>query len=251
MARRTRRLLLAVAAAAGAVGGWVLYTRGRSLWVPVVRAAVGKRTVDDVLARYGPKAEARLRPHFERAGVRYSPARIALIGLKAEKRLELWAGKDDKWALIRSYRVLAASGRPGPKLREGDRQVPEGIYTLEYLNPNSSYHLSLKLNYPNAFDRKHAEAEGRTEPGSDIFIHGKAVSIGCLAIGDRPIEELFVLVARVGKANVKVLIAPNDLRRAKAVTDLSTAPAWVPELYAQLERELRQFPIASQRKDTK
>jgi murein L,D-transpeptidase YafK len=71
-----------------------------------------------------------------------------------------------------------ASGKAGPKLREGDGQVPEGIYRIDGLNPNSSYHLSLKLNYPNDFDLEQARTEGRTELGGDIFIHGKAVSIG-------------------------------------------------------------------------
>ena len=120
----------------------------------------------------------------------------------------------------------------GPKLQEGDRQVPEGIYQLEYLNPNSSYHLSLKINYPNAFDLKHAMLEGRDEPGSNIFIHGKAVSIGCLAMGDRAIEEIFVLVAKTGRNNVTVAIAPSDPR--KNSLENTTNQAWISQLYQEL-----------------
>ena len=72
--------------------------------------------------------------------------------------------------------------------------MPEGVYRIVALNPNSSYHLSMKLDYPTEFDLSKARAEGRTRPGSDIFIHGKAVSIGCVAVGDDAIEEIFVLV---------------------------------------------------------
>jgi len=71
---------------------------------------------------------------------------------------------------VADYRITAASGTAGPKLREGDRQVPEGIYRIVGLNPNSRYHLSMKLDYPNAFDRHQAARDGRARPGSDIFI---------------------------------------------------------------------------------
>jgi len=156
--RRARLKAIALVAGILAVAALVLRSHGRWLWVPAYRAVAGSRTEKDVLARYGPAAEKRLRPHFQRAGVAYPPKQIALLGFKAERKLELWAAKGEGWTFIRAYPVLAASGTAGPKLREGDRQVPEGVYTLEYLNPNSSYHLSMKLNYPNAFDLKHAKA---------------------------------------------------------------------------------------------
>ena len=69
------------------------------------------------------------------------------------------------------YPILAASGVLGPKLREGDKQVPEGIYGAEALNPNSKFHLSIRLNYPNTFDRRMAQSDGRTQLGGDIMIH--------------------------------------------------------------------------------
>ncbi len=199
------------------------------------------RTVQDVVDVYGDAAQRRLVPRFEAAGVAYPPSEVVLIGLKEERVLELWAPHDGGWRQVHSYPVLAASGVAGPKLREGDRQVPEGVYRIIGLNPNSSYHLSLKLNYPNAFDRRHAAAEGRTEPGSDIFIHGRAVSIGCLAIGDPAIEELFVLTARIGRDKVKVLIAPHDARLRSLFPLATGLPAWAPELYREIEAELRQF----------
>lgn len=237
-----RRRLLVTALLAGVVACgalWVL--RSTPLGRRMVRRAVGRRTVAEVLEEYGTAAGERLRPHFERAGVPCPPARLALLAFKREKRLELWAAKQGEWAFVRSYPILAASGHAGPKLREGDRQVPEGLYRIVGLNPNSSYHLSMELDYPNEFDRRHAKAEGRTQPGSDIFIHGKAVSIGCLAMGDEAIEELFCLVARVGPSHVRVIIAPNDLRRGEPVTDVTTGPPWLPELHGQITSALAAF----------
>lgn len=73
---------------------------------------------------------------------------------------------------IKSYPILAASGSIGPKLRESDMQVPEGVYQIESLNPNSQFHLSLRVNYPNEFDREQARIDGRAQLGGDIMIHG-------------------------------------------------------------------------------
>jgi murein L,D-transpeptidase YafK len=115
--------------------------------------------------------------------------------------------------------------------------VPEGIYRVEGLNPNSSYHLSIKLNYPNAFDLEHAKLDGRTGLGGDIFIHGKTVSIGCLAMGDEAIEELFVLINRIGIKNVRVIIAPHDFRNNTVEPGRDQLP-WVRELYALIQQEL-------------
>ena len=117
--------------------------------------------------------------------------------------------------------------------------MPEGIYQLAYLNPNSSYHLSLKVNYPNAFDQKYAAIEGRDTPGTNIFIHGKAVSIGCLAIGDSAIEELFVLAAKTGISNVAVAIAPTDPRIANL--ENTTEKAWVDVLYNDLTHFFKSY----------
>jgi murein L,D-transpeptidase YafK len=159
--------------------------------------------------------------------------------LKEEGRVELWAG-DRTRRHIRDYDTKAASGGPGPKLREGDLQVPEGLYKILWLNPNSSYHLSMKLDYPNAFDRAKGRADERTRLGGDIFIHGRAVSIGCLAMGDPAIEELFTLVAESGVGNVQVVIAPHDLR-TRAATAPTRGPYWVRELYEALAPEVARF----------
>lgn len=207
----------------------------------VRRQPLRPRTVADVVTRYGPAARARLVPHFRKAGVAYPPNEIAILVLKREKRVALWARSGRQWRFVRNYPILAASGHAGPKLREGDYQVPEGVYRIEHLNPNSSYHLSMKVSYPNAFDRRMAARDRRTRLGGDIFIHGKAVSIGCVALGDPAIEELFTLVAETGHPRVKVIIAPNDLRVAGAVMHES-APPWVGQLYRTIAAALAQFP---------
>ena len=223
-------VLLAVSAAALAPFiGPTLYARMRT-----------KRTVDQVVAELGPAAEGRLRPAFERARVVYPPREIALIGFKTEKRLELWAPADGAWKRVHEWTVLAASGTVGPKLREGDRQVPEGSYRIASLNPNSRFHLSLELDYPSSLDRARAIDEQR-DPGCEIFVHGSDRSIGCLAIGDSGIEELFVLAANVGLDNVKIVIAPSDFRRHGLPAANPSQPEWLPGLYAQVASAMTPF----------
>lgn len=114
---------------------------------------------------------------------------------------------------------LKWSGTLGPKLREGDGQSPEGFYkvTRAALNPNSSYHLSFNLGFPNAYDRAH----GRT--GSFLMVHGDCVSIGCYAMRDKGIEDIYGLVEAAlkgGQKAVSVHVFPfrmtkeNMIRRA-------------------------------------
>lgn len=217
--------------------GTIFYIYGRGIWYPAFVQLAGKRVVADVISEIGPEARSRLLPYFRTAQVSYPPDQITLLAVKSTGLLELWAQNGGSSKHIRTYIIHAQSGDLGPKLREGDKQVPEGIYRIEGLNPNSSYHLSMKLNYPNEFDLKHAQIEGRQEPGSNIFIHGKAVSIGCLAMGDVAIEELFALVHDVGKEKVKVVIAPQDPR--KLPLDPSGKPLWVTELYNNITQEFK------------
>jgi hypothetical protein len=165
-----------------------------------------------------------------------------LVGLKHERLLHVYAaGPDSVYQFIRSYPIQGASGGLGPKLRQGDMQVPEGLYRVESLNPNSPGHLSLRLNYPNAFDRRAARADGRTDLGGDITIHGNTVSFGCLAMGDQVAEDLFVLAADTGLNNIQVILAPTDLRYNPLELP-STLPSWMPVLYQQIHRALDQLP---------
>jgi hypothetical protein len=197
-----------------------------------------------IAAEVGPKAEYLLRARFQHAGVDYPPERIQLIALKETKRLELWVWTQKMWRHIHDYPIFAASGHAGPKLKEGDKQVPEGFYRITALNPNSKFHLSLKLDYPNPFDWQQAIAEGRKEPGSDIFIHGSAWSVGCLAIGNQNVEEIYALVSRTGPEKVQVMIVPYDFRvRNYSITKHD--PPWLESLYGYLSLRMHQFPLAA------
>lgn len=192
-----------------------------------------QQIIDKTAQQYSHKADKRLKPYFNKAHVIYPPQKISLLIFKQERRLELWAFDGYCWRFIKAYPVLAASGHPGPKLHEGDWQVPEGVYKIDSINPRSHYHLSLDLNYPNDFDREHAALDHRSHLGENIFIHGNHVSIGCIAIGNTAIEELFVLVYKVGLDNASVIIAPDDLRYKPSLS-VSHAPLWLPQLYQQL-----------------
>ncbi len=202
-----------------------------------------RKTVEDRLRELAEPVAQRLSPDFARAGVAYPPGHLALLAFKDTRIVELYAGASpDRLVFIKRYPILAASGNPGPKLREGDRQVPEGLYFVESLNPNSLYHLSMRLNYPNAFDREQAAREGRTGLGGDIMIHGSNLSIGCLAIGDPAAEELFILAAHAGVENVRVLISPTDFRNQPPDGAPPPEPDWVAGLYNDLRTALRDFP---------
>lgn len=200
----------------------------------------GRNGIADAADFYAPSAESRLKPAFDRNKVSYPPDKIALIAVKSEKVLQLWTKSWGKWHKIKDYYILAASGKLGPKLRAGDKQVPEGVYRINSLNPNSSFHLSMKINYPNAFDLYYAEQDGRKNPGSNIHIHGSYYSIGCIALGDKAIEELFVLSHRVGIDNIKVFIVPTDPRKGK-MTPVKGSPDWVADLYEFMEYSLMEI----------
>ncbi|WP_395789282.1 L,D-transpeptidase family protein [Aquimonas sp.] len=128
---------------------------------------------------------------------------------KRESELELWVQPraQGELKLFRTYPICAWSGRLGPKTREGDRQAPEGIYSIRrgQLNPRSQFHLSFNLGYPNAYER----AQGWT--GSALMVHGACVSIGCYAMTDPAIEEIYTLVdaaLRAGQSAVPVHALP-------------------------------------------
>ena len=171
--------------------------------------------------------------------IRY-PKKLTLIGLKHEKRLEIWGTDRSEQHLLATYPFTAFSGILSPKLKEGDRQIPEGIYRIDYLNPNSKFHLSMHLTYPNAFDKKMAKREKRTHLGGEIMIHGSNRTIGCIPIGDDKIEELYALVKKVGLKNVKVILSPVDFR-VMTVKIKSNKHPWFEELYKKITKEMKPF----------
>jgi len=139
------------------------------------------------------KIEDTLRKQFEQKKLVWPPQEVYVRSFKYDRELEVWVKSDDSkegFKLFKSYRVCMQSGTLGPKRMEGDYQMPEGFYYINEFNPNSNYHLALGINYPNASDKLLSDEQ---RPGNMIYIHGGCVSTGCIAISDKPIEELYVL----------------------------------------------------------
>jgi hypothetical protein len=205
----------------------------------------GERTVELRLDEIGPRARERWRRSFRAAGIGYPAASVVLVAFKRERKMEVYAGSSpSRLRFVRRIAITAASGGPGPKLREGDGQVPEGIYSVDRLNPNSAYHVSLHLDYPNDFDEAMARRDGRRRLGGQIMIHGNAKSIGCIAVGDQAAEDIFVLAADAGVGATKVVIVPRDFRGGDVALPARGQPSWVRDLYARLDLELRALPAS-------
>ncbi|MBK9285559.1 MAG: hypothetical protein IPM51_14755 [Sphingobacteriaceae bacterium] len=134
---------------------------------------------------------------------------IHLRSFKREKELEIWARNKGakQFTLLKTIPICATSGDLGPKRKEGDGQIPEGMYHVSWFNPMSDYHLGMKINYPNLSDKKKAKG---SRPGGDIMIHGYCVTIGCIPLQNEPIEEVYVLCVEAKNAgnDVGVSIFP-------------------------------------------
>ena len=148
--------------------------------------------------RYAPRsdrsaaASKRVRPALEAAlrvkGLRWG-APVFIRIFKEEKELELWIDDGKQFKHFKTWPICKYSGTLGPKLKEGDGQAPEGFYFVprSRMNPRSRFHLSFNLGYPNAYDRAHKRT------GSALMVHGNCVSIGCFAMTDARIEEIYSL----------------------------------------------------------
>jgi len=205
----------------------------------LVRLSKGAYSVKQRLAQYSPIVRERLTEDFRQVNCPYPPVGLLLVGLKDEKQLEIWvkpeAGKG--YVLLKVYPIQGLCGGPGPKLIEGDGQVPEGIYRIGWLNPNSHYHLSMHIDYPNEYDKARAVEDGRENLGGEIMIHGGSASAGCLAMGDEAVEDLFVLVAETGLANVEIILCPFDFR-VRGDFPVPVNPIWTEELYRIIQKRL-------------
>jgi hypothetical protein len=202
------------------------------------------QSTDRVLTYYGPAVRAKLKPLFAAQQIAYPPQSMTWIALKEEKQLLLFAkNKSGTYKQILSYPIIGTSGVAGPKLKEGDKQVPEGFYKIAGFRPNLVAHIGMDVNYPNDSDRRHAQAEKRHNLGCDILIHGSKWSTGCLAMGNEPIEEMFVLAHDVGAKNISLLFAPCNLLQAKPTVDFKKQPSWLRDLYRELRREMARYPL--------
>jgi murein L,D-transpeptidase YafK len=196
---------------------------------------VGPLSLSTTLNDWRQRIATEQQDRFDRAPLR---ADLAAAGLalgepayvrifKREKRLEIWMQPQANapYVLFRSYAVCTFSGALGPKLREGDHQAPEGFYrvTAKQLNPNSRHHLAFNLGFPNALDRQ----LGRT--GSLLMVHGGCTSVGCFAMGDAQVDEIYAVVEaalRGGQPGVDVAVFPYDLSGPAAAD--AAAGRWTP-----------------------
>jgi murein L,D-transpeptidase YafK len=171
-----------------------------------IRADVTPRLIHDLAAR----------------GLAFgSPVFIRIF--KESSELEFWIARGDTYDLYKTFPICTFSGDLGPKLREGDRQSPEGIYAVaqRQLNPNSAYHLSFNLGFPNDFDRHH----GRT--GSHLMVHGNCVSVGCYAMTDPVIEVIYLLTeAALARGQATVPVHAFPFRMSEANFTRHAASPW-------------------------
>lgn len=155
-----------------------------------------------LMVKTRPKVEAELAAKGFTLG---EPVYMRIFKMPGE--LEVWIKKDSTFHFFKKYQICCYSGYPGPKLYEGDWQSPEGFYTVsaDQLNPNSLYHLSFDIGYPNTFDK------ARKRTGSSIMVHGDCSSRGCFAMGDNSIEEIYLLAQAAlssGQARFSLHIFP-------------------------------------------
>ncbi|MFC4816985.1 L,D-transpeptidase family protein [Flavobacterium sp. GCM10023249] len=200
-----------------------------------------KHTVEQVISKHEKKVLEKYTLNFKEAKIDSTNFEIALLAFKDTRKLELYAkNPNSDYKHLKTYDFTAFSGKIGPKLVNGDKQIPEGIYSMEYLNPNSRYHLSMKVSYPNAFDLEKAKTDGRTDLGGDIMIHGKKVTIGCIPIGDKNIEEVFTLAAKSTNQRFPIIIAPTDFRKNKKFPVIESIN-WENELYSTIQFALEKY----------
>jgi murein L,D-transpeptidase YafK len=205
-----RRTCAVVALVFVVIGLGASFVRPQLSLSAVDRALRALALVDPVLARrlrenHSAPLEARL------AARGFGLGDAAFIRIfKEENQLEVWLCREGSFTLFEAYPICSWSGALGPKVREGDGQSPEGFYAvgLKQLNPNSAYHRAFDLGFPNAYDRVH----GRT--GSYLMVHGDCLSVGCYAMRDGGIDEIYRVVEaalRAGQREVPVHAFPFRL----------------------------------------
>ena len=168
----------------------------------------------NVIKRYTPMLETQMKAKGMKLG---DPIIIRIF--KVPSILEVWVKKGQKYILFKRYNICNFSGRLGPKTKSGDKQSPEGFYsvTASALNPNSSYYLSFNLGYPNDYDRLH----GYT--GSLLMVHGECASVGCYAMSNARMSEIYTIMHAAfshGQKSIQVQAYPfaltyNNMRKVK------------------------------------
>jgi len=186
---------------------FVLFSLGMNISTPG-SFKTGQKKYERVQQAYLEK-EKDLKTLIGEKGFSYSNFSLLFVAFKHEKELQVYIRDKSakKYELLKTYDFCVLSGSLGPKRKEGDGQVPEGLYEINKFNPTSNFHLSLKINYPNTSDLVLSD---KTHPGGEIFIHGNCVSVGCIPITDDLIKELYVLSVEAWDKNphIPVYIFP-------------------------------------------
>lgn len=164
------------------------------------------------------RKEDTLMKQFREKNLQWPAKYVYVRSFKYDSQLEVWVKnqRSEPYKLFKTYKVCALAGTLGPKRMQGDYQVPEGFYHINEFNPNSSYHLSLGLNYPNLSDRLLSDS---LEPGGDIYIHGSCVTTGCIPITDQQMDELYILALYArnqGQDFIPVHIFPINFYNSKS-----------------------------------
>jgi murein L,D-transpeptidase YafK len=209
-------------------------------WLLLVLAALPVQGADRVaLARARRLGE--LTALVAGRGLRWPLDEVSIRVFKEERVVEVWGGRAGQpQVLVLATPICAASGTLGPKRREGDLQVPEGLYEVSEFNPTSSYHLALKVSYPNASDRLRGDAR---RPGGLIYLHGSCVSIGCIAIEDGPVELVYLLALEARRQPVPLDIFPFRMTAER----VAGAPPSYRALWAELLRASQGFEARHRR----
>lgn len=171
--------------------------------------------------------DATVRGYFSAKQLKYDGFNLFIRAFKKEQKLEVWVRESGKdvYSLLHTYDFCAVSGTLGPKRKEGDYQIPEGIYSINHFNPLSNFYLSLGINYPNASDKVLSD---QRSPGGSIYIHGNCVTIGCIPLTDDKIKELYVMAVEAknnGQEKIPVHIFPAKLTTTELNSLKATFPA--------------------------
>lgn len=192
------------------------------------------------------RKEDTLQKQFREKGLVWPARYVYIRSFKYDSQLEVWVKneREKPYKLFKTYKVCALAGTLGPKRMEGDYQVPEGFYYINEFNANSSYHLSLGLNYPNASDRVLSDS---VQPGGAIYIHGSCVTVGCIPLTDPMIEEVYIITAHAknqGQDFIPVHIYPvkfNVKRSVDYLTRITKDDPSMQQFASQLEDAFNYF----------
>lgn len=210
-----------------------------------------------VKAAYEEKEET-VKNYFQKESLQQEGFYLFIRAFKKEKALEVWVKTKGKtrYSLLTTYDFCTTSGTLGPKRREGDLQIPEGVYHINHFNPQSNFHLSLGINYPNASDKILSDKQ---KPGGEIYIHGNCVTVGCIPITDEKIKELYILAVEAknnGQEKIPVHIFPcrmddDDMRSLEEeFTDPKIISFWknLQDVYEDFEENQQLNPTTVDKK---